>query len=78
MRTMKAEERQRLSQLLKQDKEEMNDESRAAAMRDFKRVAEEYFELEGGVALTMGRDKNGFTVSVSFRASRVKNFTTLK
>ncbi len=72
------EERRRIARMLEQDKEDMNDESRSAAVRDFGRVAREYFDVDGGVALTVGRDKAGFTVSVSFRADRVKNFTTLR
>lgn len=78
MKSLGREEKQRIARLLEQDKEEMNDETRAAATRDMRRVAQEYFELDGGVTLTVGRDKTGFSVAFSFRASRVKNFTALK
>ena len=72
------EERKRIARLLDHDKEDMNDESRAAAARDFGRVAREYFDVEGEPVLTVGRDRDGFGVTLTFRAARVKNFTTLK
>ena len=75
---MKRADKLRIARMLEQDKEDMNASTRAAAMGDFKRVAEEYFEAEGPVSLALGREKSGFTVSVTFRARRVKNFTTLK
>ncbi len=73
-----AEERRRIALLLDRDKEDMNEESRAAAVRDFERVAREYFEVEGGVSLAVGRQKEGFAITLAFRAARVKNFTALR
>ena len=75
---MKREERSRLLRLLEQDKEEMNEESRLAAIGDFTRVAMEYFELMGDVGLTLSRSRDGFSVNLDFRARRVKNFTSLR
>ena len=70
--------KQRLIRVLDGDKEEMNEASRLAALRDLERVAGEYFETEGRAELTVERDKNGIAVCFRFRACRVKNFTSLK
>lgn len=67
----------RLDKMLTEDREEMNEATREAALADFTRVAKEYFETDG-VAFNMKRLKNGTDVSVTFRAARVKNFTVLK
>lgn len=67
----------RLNQILTEDREEMNEPTREAAKSDFTRVAREYFETDG-VDLNMRRGKYGTDVVVSFRASRVKNFSVLK
>ncbi len=71
------DERARLARLLEQDKAELNETSRAAALRDFRRVAEEYFETDGGFLLTMQEGKRGKEVVFTFRVVRVKNFRTL-
>lgn len=75
---MKEPERKRLARMLEQDKAEMNDASRRAAIADFKRVAEEYFETDGGFLLTTRQGKQGREAIFTFRITRVKNFTTLK
>lgn len=75
---MRIEDRQRITYLLEQDREELNTESRAAAERDFLRVAGEYFETEGKLSLAVAKEKRGFSVTVTFRAGRVKNFTPLR
>ena len=67
----------RLDKMLTEDREEMNEATREAALADYTRVAKEYFETDG-VAFNMKRLKNGTDVSVTFRAARVKNFTVLK
>ena len=69
--------KERLNRLITEDREEINDGTRAAALLDFTRVAREYFDTEN-VEMNIKRAKGGTDVSVSFRASRVKNFTTLK
>ena len=55
----------------------MSEPSRKAALRDFKRVAEEYFETDGGFSLTLRRDAKGKEVLFSFRMVRAKNFTVI-
>lgn len=70
--------RARLQRMLDEDKEEINGETRAAAKKEFERIAAEFFEPEGETDFTVKRGKSGFEVTVSFRASRVKNFTSLK
>lgn len=68
---------QRLNKILTEDREEMNEPTRAAALAEFSRVAREYFETEN-IDMNMKRGKNGTDVLVSFRATRVKNFSILK
>lgn len=75
---MKEAERGRLLRLLERDKAEMNEASREAALADFKRVAEEYFETDGGFLLTTREGKKGAEAIFTFRILRVKNFLTLK
>lgn len=70
-------ERSRLERILEQDKAEITEASHAAALADFKRVAEEYFETDGGFLLTMREGKRGKEVVLTFRVVRVKNFKTL-
>lgn len=70
--------RQRLVKMLEGDKEEMNEATRTAAAADFAHVAQEYFETEGSPEFQVKRTKGGYEVAVSFRAVRVKNFSTLK
>ena len=67
----------RLKKMLDDDKEEINDATRAAALSDFTHIAKEYFDTEN-VALNIKRGKSSTDVTVSFKATRVKNFTTLK
>ena len=68
----------RISQMIQQDKEEMNEGTYSAALKDFNRVAGEYFEREGDTIFEVKRGRNGYEVSICFRAARVKNFTLLK
>lgn len=75
---MRGEEKGRLQRLLSQDKAEINEASRQAAIRDFKRVAEEYFETDGGFLLTTREGKHGAEVVITFRILRVKNFTPIQ
>ncbi len=67
----------RLEQMLDRDKEEMNEASRNAALADFQRVGNEYFDAEPGAKLTIKRVKGAYEISYSFRAHRVKNFSVL-
>ncbi len=74
---LKREERARLAALLHRDKAVIDDACEAAVVRELTRVAEEYFELDGRPVLSLREEKGGSTVTVSFRITRVKNFTTL-
>lgn len=67
----------RLKKMLNDDKEEINDATRAAALADFTHVAKEYFDTDH-VAFNVKRGKSTTDVAISFKATRVKNFTTLK
>lgn len=67
----------RLSRLLERDKS-MTEPSRRAALAEFKRVAEEFFETDGGFLLTAREGKHGTEVLFTFRIVRTKNFTTLR
>lgn len=69
---------QRLAIMLEQDKEEINEATKAAAVRDFSHVAAEYFETDGDASFQMKRTKGGYEVTFTFKAVRVKNFSTLK
>ena len=72
------ESKLRLEQLLEQDKENMNEASRGAALADFVRVAGEYFDVDGNPILQVKRVKGRYEVTLSFRAVRVKNFSVLR
>lgn len=67
----------RLKQMLSDDREEMNDATKAAALADFTHIAKEYFETDN-VAMNVKKGKSSTDVSVTFKATRVKNFTPLK
>lgn len=68
----------RLARMLAEDKEEMNLETEEAAIRDFQRVADEYFETEGKVRLSVKKEDGSLVATLNFRAVRVKNFSKLK
>lgn len=69
--------KERLNRLITEDREEINDQTRAAVLYEFTRVAREYFDTDN-VEMNLKRNKTCTEVSVSFRATRVKNFSTLK
>ena len=72
------EEKKRLDLLLAEDKAEMNEASHAAALKDLRRVAEEYFELAGDCVLTTRKTGRRTEAVFVFPFARVKNFTPLK
>ena len=74
---MKEEELRRLEDLLRRDKAIISDEVEAAAVRDFARVAQEYFDLDGRVSFSLREEKDGGVVTMTFRITRVKNFSVL-
>lgn len=75
---MNGQDRQRIARMLEQDKEGLNSASRASALRDFTRVAAEYFELDGEPSFAVRKERRGFEVELVFKASRVKNFTPIR
>lgn len=75
---MKEEDRLRISRLIEQDREGMNQSSRAEALKGFLHVASEFFELTGEPEFTITRERRGFDVILRFKADRVKNFTSIK
>ena len=75
---MKEEERIRLEDMLRRDKASITEECEAAAVRDFARVAQEYFDLDGRVSFSLREERGGGTVTLTFRIIRVKNFTVLQ
>lgn len=74
---MKDDELRRLEDLLRRDKAVISDEVEAAAVRDFARIAQEYFDLDGRVSFSLREEKGGGLVTLTFRITRVKNFTVL-
>lgn len=71
-------DKERLENLLRRDKAVISEECEEAAVRDFAHVAEEYFELDGEMGFSVREDRGKTLVTVSFRVSRVKNFTCLR
>ena len=59
--------------LISLDREEMTDLERELFLKDFKKVADEYFECNGAANLEVTRDEDGFLVCVIFGARRIKN-----
>ena len=49
----------------------------AWATPEFARIAAEFFELDGDITFSMREEKGKSFVNISFRITRVKNFTTL-
>ena len=74
---MKAEEKKRIDDLLHRDKAIITDAVEAAAVREFARIAAEFFELDGDITFSMREEEGKSFVSINFRITRVKNFTTL-
>ena len=71
-------DKERLENLLRRDKAVISEECEEAAVRDFAHVAEEYFELDGEMGFSVREDRRKTLVTVSFRVTRVKNFTRLR
>lgn len=62
-----------VTRILSLDREDMTDLERELFLKDFKRLADEYFEVEGGCELNITRGENGFFVCILFDARRIKN-----
>lgn len=62
-----------VKRLLSLDREDMTDLERELFLKDFKKVAEEYFEPENGFDMEITRAEEGFLVCIIFNARRIKN-----
>lgn len=62
-----------VTKLLSLDREDITDLERELFLKDFKRVADEYFEIDGGCDLEVTRSEQGFLVCLIFNARRIKN-----
>lgn len=61
-----------VSKLLALDREDITDLERELFLKDFKRVADEYFEMDGVCDLEVTRSEDGFLVCLIFNARRIK------
>lgn len=59
--------------LLSLDREDMTDLERELFIKDFKKIADEYFEVDGVCDLEVTRTEDGFLVCIIFNARRIKN-----
>ena len=62
-----------VTKLLSLDREDMTDLERELFLKDFKRIADEYFEVNGACDLEVTRSEDGFLVCIIFNAHRIKN-----
>lgn len=58
--------------LLSIDRNDITDLERELFLKDFKRIADEYFEADGAPDLEVTRTESGFIVCVIFTAHRIK------
>lgn len=64
--------RARTNGIVQFDREEISDSERALIARDIMGVAAEYFETNGAADLVITRTSDGLSVSVLFKARRIK------
>ena len=62
-----------LNRILSLDRDDMSDFERELFLSDIKRVADEYFELEGNSSLEITRTDEGFLICMFMTARRIKN-----
>lgn len=62
-----------VTRLLSLDREDMTDLERELFLKDFKRIAEEYFEIDSPCDLEITRSEDGFLACIIFNAHRIKN-----
>ncbi len=60
------------SELFALNGEGISETEKALFLKDFKKVAEEYFEYNGNASVEITTDKEGLLVCVLFTARRVK------
>lgn len=61
-----------VTKLLSLNREDMTDLERELFLKDFKRIADEYFEADGVYDLEVTRAEGGFLVCIIFNARRIK------
>lgn len=69
---------QRVNIVLGADKAVMSEECKAVALRDFSRLAQEYFDLKTPLQLEITNNEGEYSVSITFKADRVKTFFLLQ
>lgn len=62
-----------VTKLLSLDREDMTDLERELFLKDFKTLADEYFEVLGECNLEVTRSEEGFIIGLVFNARRIKN-----
>ncbi len=62
-----------LSKTLSLDREDVSETQRELFLKDFKKLAEEYFESGSAPSLEVTRSDDGFLLCVIWTARRVKN-----
>lgn len=62
-----------VTKMLSLDRENITDLERELFLKDFKRVADEYFEMDGMCDLEVTRSEEGFLICLIFNARRIKN-----
>ncbi len=62
-----------VTRMLSLDREDMTDLEKELFLKDFKRVADEYFETDGECGVELTRSEGGFLVCIIFNARRIKN-----
>ena len=60
------------------EKSAMSEDCKKIALRDFTRVAQEYFDLKTPVFMEVTAEAGEYAVSLNFKADRVKTFYLLK
>jgi len=68
---------ERVNNILSLDKLPMDPECRKVALKDIKNTLSEYFDVEN-IHMEISEEGRGFSVKISFAASRVKSFNILK
>lgn len=69
---------QRVSRLIEADKSEMSEDCRQMALRDFSRVAKEYFDLNAPLEMELEKEGGEYKIHLIFSADRIKTFYALK
>jgi hypothetical protein len=64
--------------VIQSDKSVMSDSCKTLVLQDFARLISEYFELRALPEMEIVSDGNGYDVTITFQAERVKKFNVLK